>query len=107
MSALAQENCRPGAARLTDAQAQALLAELAPGWGFDGQALAKSWRFADFAAALAFVNRVGALADAQDHHPDVTLRWGHAGLRIWTHDAGGLTRNDFILAARVDALPGA
>lgn len=101
---LAARDCRPGAPRLDAGAARALLAQLPAGWALDGEVLAKRFRFADFSGALAFVNRVGALADAQDHHPDVELGWGRAVLRIWTHDAGGLTENDFILAARADAL---
>lgn len=100
----AERNCHPGAARLDGAAVTTALAGLPASWALDGEVLVKRFGFADFAAALAFVNRVGALADAQDHHPDVELAWGRVVLRIWTHDAGGLTENDFILAARADAL---
>ena len=54
--------------------------------------------------ALAYVNKVGVMADEQDHHPDIQLSWGKVGIEIWTHDAGGLTDNDFIFAARAEAL---
>lgn len=81
----------------------ARLLRLVDGWNIqDGPRLAKAWRFADFASALAFVNRIGAIADAENHHPDVALAWGRVGIELWTHDAGGLTENDFILAARID-----
>lgn len=60
--------------------------------------------FPDFATALAFTNQVGALAEAEDHHPEITLTWGKVTIRVWTHTVGGLSPNDFILAARIDAL---
>ena len=54
--------------------------------------------------ALAFVNAVGAIAEAQGHHPDITLAWGSVGVTIWTHKIDGLTESDFILAAKIDAI---
>ena len=84
-------------------EASALLAQL-DGWAIEaGPRLARRWKFPDFATALAFVNRIGAIADAEDHHPDVTLGRGRAGIELWTHAAGGLTENDFIVAAKIDA----
>ena len=62
--------------------------------------LQRQFRFADFNQALAFVNRVGELADAADHHPRVVLGWGEVTLQWWTHSLHGLHRNDFIMAAR-------
>jgi 4a-hydroxytetrahydrobiopterin dehydratase len=103
---LTARHCRRDAPRLDAGGVQALLAQLPPGWALEGDALVKRFRFPDFAAALAFVNRVAAVAEAEDHHPDVELAWGRAVLRIWTHAAGGLTENDFILAARADGLAG-
>lgn len=66
--------------------------------------LQREFRFRDFREALAFVNRVGALAEEQGHHPDITLGWGYADIRVFTHVIDGLSENDFILAAKVDAL---
>lgn len=66
--------------------------------------LQREFRFRDFREALAFVNRVGALAEEQGHHPDMTLGWGYADIRVFTHVIDGLSENDFILAAKVDAL---
>jgi 4a-hydroxytetrahydrobiopterin dehydratase len=60
--------------------------------------------FADFVAALAFTNRVGELAEAEGHHPDIRLSWGRVEIEIFTHKIDGLTESDFILAARVDRL---
>jgi len=94
--------CREGMPSLAADSTAALLAQL-DGWTVSPQPrLAKQWKFPDFATALAFVNRIGAIADAEDHHPDVTLGWGRVGIELWTHAAGGLTENDFILAARID-----
>lgn len=94
--------CRDGMPSLPDAEANALLGEL-DGWSISaGPRLTKTWKFPNFATALAFVNRIGAIADAEDHHPDVALSWGKVGVELWTHAAKGLTENDFIVAARID-----
>jgi 4a-hydroxytetrahydrobiopterin dehydratase len=73
------------------------------GWQVvDGHHLEKTYTFPDFAEALAFTNRVGAIAEEQNHHPDIHLGWGKVRLEIWTHTADGLTRKDFALAAAID-----
>ena len=64
--------------------------------------LQRTYEFADFAAALAFANRVGAIAEEQGHHPDLYVAWGKCGVEIWTHKIDGLTESDFFLAAKVD-----
>jgi len=69
----------------------------------DGE-LEKVARFADFAAALAYVNRVGALAEEAGHHPDIAIHWNEVTLRLSTHSAGGITAADLALAARIDEL---
>lgn len=106
MTNLSRKNCVPsreGMPALSNEGVEALLAEL-DGWAVgEGPRLAKGWKFSNFATALEFVNRIGVIADAEDHHPDVTLGWGRAGVELWTHAAGGLTENDFILAAKIDA----
>jgi len=85
--------------------AHARLASLSPGWSLDEEGrLYRRFAFPDFAAALEFTNRVGSLAEAEGHHPDILLVWGRVELRLWTHDAGGLTDRDFLLASAVDAL---
>lgn len=66
--------------------------------------LRKEYKFEDFKQTLAFVNRVGDLAEQQWHHPDICLGWGKADVTIWTHKIDGLTESDFILAAKIDAL---
>ena len=74
-----------------------------PGWARVGRAIARTYRFGDFRGALAFVNRVGELAERQQHHPDIDIRYNEVTLSVWTHDAGGLTERDFRLAAAIDA----
>jgi 4a-hydroxytetrahydrobiopterin dehydratase len=77
----------------------------APAWKtIDGKKLARVWTFPDFQKGLDFVNRVGAIAEEQGHHPDVHLSWGRVEIETWTHDAGGLTEQDFLLASKIDRL---
>ncbi|GAB4360892.1 MAG: 4a-hydroxytetrahydrobiopterin dehydratase [Immundisolibacter sp.] len=108
MSALTLEHCTPlpaGARPLPPADWPPLLAQLDGAWQIvDGHHLTRRWRLPDFASGLALVNRIGALAEAENHHPDLLLRWGEVELTLWTHAVGGLSRNDFILAAHIDRL---
>ena len=72
-----------------------------PGWTVEeGKVVHKAFRFNNFANALAFVNRIGDVAEEQDHHPDLELGWGRVVVNLSTHSVGGLSPNDFILAAR-------
>ena len=66
--------------------------------------LKQTFTFEDFVSALAFVNRIGEIAEQEDHHPDLYLAWGRVGVEIWTHKINGLSESDFILAAKIDAL---
>ena len=75
------------------------------GWAADGTLLKKRFEFENFADALAFVNKIGALAEAADHHPDITFGWGYAVLALTTHDRGGITDVDITLASKIDAIP--
>jgi 4a-hydroxytetrahydrobiopterin dehydratase len=68
--------------------------------------LQREFEFPDFKQALEFVNRVGALAEEQGHHPDILLAWGKAEVTLWTHKIDGLTESDFIMAAKIDRLQG-
>ena len=82
-----------------------LAGELAGGWQVVGERqLEKEYRFKDFREALGFTNKVGELAEAQGHHPDIYLAWGKVKLTIWTHKINGLTESDFVLAAKADKL---
>ena len=79
--------------------------ELGSSWRLvDEHHLEKEFRFPDFEQALSFTNAVGAIAEREGHHPDIHLAWGKAGIRIWTHKIDGLTRSDFILAAKIDQI---
>lgn len=79
--------------------------QLGPGWKVVvDHHLEKEIDFPDFATGLAFVNRVGALAEEEGHHPDLFLAWGKVRISIYTHKVDGLTRSDFILAAKIDQL---
>jgi 4a-hydroxytetrahydrobiopterin dehydratase len=73
-------------------------------WSEVDDALERAFSFADFREALAFVNRVGELAEAENHHPDIRIEYSRVTLRWWTHTAGGITDRDRELAARTDAL---
>jgi 4a-hydroxytetrahydrobiopterin dehydratase len=80
-----------------------LLGELGGDWQVvDNHHLTCTFEFPDFAAALAFTNRVGEIAESEGHHPDIYLAWGRVRLDIWTHKIDGLTESDFILAAKAD-----
>lgn len=95
--------CRGGVPPLTGNQIRPLLAKLGGEWSVvDEHHLTKTYSFDDFAQALAFTNRVGAIAEEQGHHPDIALSWGKVGLTIYTHKIDGLTESDFILAAKAD-----
>lgn len=74
------------------------------GWASSNDKLKKRYKFANFAESLDFVNKVGALAEAADHHPDITFGWGYAELAITTHDRGGITDVDFSLAKKIDGI---
>src|SRR6476660_2618877 len=79
-----------------------------PAWKLtaDGKRIRREWRVKDFATALDFFNRVGQIAEAEDHHPDLHLvGYRNVAIELWTHAIGGLSENDFILAAKIDRLP--
>jgi 4a-hydroxytetrahydrobiopterin dehydratase len=108
MNTLIDKECVPCKGEVPPLKGQAL-AELArqlpPGWQvLDESRLEKEFTFNDFRTALGFTNRVGELAEAQGHHPDIFLTWGKVRLSIWTHKINGLTESDFILAAKTDIL---
>ena len=101
---LAERHCIPCRGGVPPLQGEKLeqMKTLLPGWDVvDGHHLWKSFAFADFLTALAFVNRVGAIAEAEGHHPDLFLSWGKVDVKIWTHKIDGLTESDFVLAAKI------
>lgn len=99
--------CRNGAPPATDAEIADFLRRL-PNWqvvNVDGiDRLTRVFSFPDFRAALEFTNKIGALAEAEGHHPALLTEWGKVTVQWWTHKIRGLHRNDFIMAARTDAL---
>ena len=94
-------SCAGGSLHRADAE---LLLKDTPGWELsaDGKAIVCAKKFKNFAEALAYANRIGALAEEANHHPDFTLGWGYVTLTLTTHDAGGLTKSDFIMAAKIN-----
>ena len=90
-----------GTAPLDDDQAQHLAREV-PEWTIDGKSLTRSFEFKNFNEAFGFLARVALLAEAESHHPDIFNSWNKVELRFWTHTAEGLTRNDFIMASKID-----
>jgi len=73
-------------------------------WTLEPTKIAKEFTFKDFGQAMGFVNRVAEVAEAEDHHPDIDIRYNKVKIALWTHASNGLTENDFILAAKVDAI---
>jgi 4a-hydroxytetrahydrobiopterin dehydratase len=112
MSSLASEKCvacRRDAPRVTAVEIEELRPQV-PDWELverDGiPRLEQVFRFANFAEALAFTNRVGVLAEAEGHHPALLTEWGRVTVTWWTHKIRGLHRNDFVMAAKTDSLVG-
>jgi 4a-hydroxytetrahydrobiopterin dehydratase len=105
MSDLAAKQCTPCRGGVPPLKGEPLreLEKQVSGWKVeDEHHLVKTYAFPDFAKALAFVNRVGQIAEEQGHHPDIFLAWGRVDIKTWTHKIDGLTESDFILAAKID-----
>jgi 4a-hydroxytetrahydrobiopterin dehydratase len=104
---LAEKHCVPckgGVPPLKGGELKKLAGEL-PQWQVvDEHHIARSYSFPDFKTALEFVNRVGAVAEAEGHHPDLCLAWGRVDVKTYTHKIDGLAESDFILAAKIDQL---
>ncbi len=104
---LAEKHCVPcrGGVPALQGEALAQMQAQLPGWQVvDGHHLTRSFQFPDFKTALEFVNRAGAVAEEEGHHPDLLLSWGKVDVKTWTHKIDGLTESDFILAAKIDRL---
>ena len=96
--------CRGGVPPLKGKDLEAVQKNV-PDWSvINEHHLTREFKFPDFKQALDFVNKVGALAEEQGHHPDILLAWGKAGITLWTHKIDGLTESDFIMAAKIDRL---
>ena len=107
MSDLASKTCVPckGGVPPLAGEELARLAREVPQWKVvDAHHIVRTFKFPDFNQALAFVNKVGAIAEEQGHHPDILLGWGKAEITTWTHKINGLTESDFILAAKIDRI---
>ena len=91
---------------MSDTEVKAALGALA-GWELAGADIVKEYKFADFVAAIAFVNQLADRAEAANHHPDIDIRWNKVRLALSTHSEGGLTSKDFALATEIEALAGA
>lgn len=109
MADLASKKCVPcegGDPSLPRGEVEKLLKEV-PEWKLSDDGVLKigrNFKFKDFKEALAFVNRVGEIAESEGHHPNISFTWGKVEITLWTHAVGGLSENDFILAAKIDKI---
>ncbi len=108
MTELAEQRCEActgDTPTLATDEVARLKGEISPEWqGQDGKSLVRHLRFKDFAGAFERATTVAAIAEREGHHPELSVGWGHLDITTTTHAVGGLTRNDFILAAKIDAL---
>jgi 4a-hydroxytetrahydrobiopterin dehydratase len=106
MSPLARMKCKPlpaGTPALGRARIDALLKEV-PGWSYDGKVIAKTWSFKNYYETLAFVNALAWIVHGEDHHPDLSVGYNRCRVEFSTHSIGGTSENDFICAAKIEAL---
>jgi 4a-hydroxytetrahydrobiopterin dehydratase len=95
--------CEGGVPKLTEGEIGKLLAQL-EGWSYRDDALVKTYAFRNYHETMAFVNATAWISHREDHHPDLTVGYNQCEVRYWTHAIGGLSENDFICAAKIDAL---
>jgi 4a-hydroxytetrahydrobiopterin dehydratase len=103
---LSKRKCVPvkrGGPKLGEARVRELLGEVR-GWEAKDDKLTKTFQFKDFVTAMEFLNRVAEVAESEQHHPDFAVHYNKVDFTIWTHDVGGLSENDFIVAAKIDTL---
>jgi 4a-hydroxytetrahydrobiopterin dehydratase len=103
---LVEEKCKPcqgGEPTLSVTEAEKLARQV-PEWSLEDKAIQRQFGFKDFREAIAFVNRVADIAEGEGHHPDIAISWNKVRLTLTTHKIGGLSRNDFIVAAKIDKL---
>jgi 4a-hydroxytetrahydrobiopterin dehydratase len=107
MTGLTEKTCVPcwgGVPPLDEGEAQKFLAQT-PGWALQGgKRIERTYKFKNFRESLGFVDRIGALAEGEGHHPDITFGWGYATVSLHTHKIKGLHENDFIMAAKINQL---
>jgi 4a-hydroxytetrahydrobiopterin dehydratase len=106
MADLAQEHCRAlpaGTPPLARGEIEGLLHQI-PGWAYDGKVIGRTYSFKNFHETMAFVNAVAWIAHREDHHPDMTVGYNRCKVEYSTHSVGGISRNDFICAAKIEAL---
>ena len=106
---LARERCaalRAGTPPLTTEDARMLAGAISQEWQIDGAEIHREFSFKTFNAAFGLATRIALLAESQNHHPELDVAWGRLVVRLTTHSVGGLSRNDFIMAARIDRLAG-
>jgi 4a-hydroxytetrahydrobiopterin dehydratase len=109
MSELSKKRCVPcegGMEPMSAKDAQAMMSQLNPEWMLidDAHLLVREFAFKDFKQALDFANKVGAIAEAEQHHPELSVAWGRVSVELTTHAIDGLSENDFILAAKIDEI---
>jgi len=95
--------CEGGVDPFTEKQAEGYLSQVR-NWELDGNHIEKTFRFEDFVQAMRFVNKVAEIAEQEDHHPDIKIKYNKVELELWTHSIKGLSENDFILAAKIDEI---
>ena len=99
--------CKGESEPLQAGQIMELSSQLHENWEvIDGHNLRREFKFKNFAQALEFVNKIGEIAEAEQHHPDIHLTWGRVLVELFTHAIGGMSENDFIVAAKIDKLAG-
>lgn len=91
--------------RLSEQEIQNMLRQT-PGWDLSGSMITKEFKFSNFVEAMTFANKIAGIAEEQNHHPDMHISWGRVGVDLSTHKVGGLSTNDFILAAKINRLYG-
>lgn len=98
--------CEEGGKPLDRPHAEQLMEELHPSWEFDaeGKKIRRAFQFSTFVKAMAFVDRLADLAESEGHHPDIHISYSTVVIELWTHTVGGLSENDFILAAKIDGI---
>jgi 4a-hydroxytetrahydrobiopterin dehydratase len=96
--------CEGGIPPFSKQQAQKYLRKLKRGWKIEDNKLEKEFKFKNFVQSMGFANQVALIAQAEDHHPEIEISYSKVEIELWTHKVGGLTENDFILAAKIDQL---